>query len=561
MIYKQLIILSFTTIAIFSNCYSQDLLYVDWQKIICSNNTITAAYSTCSDNKGNTYTLGRFSNNINCLGANLSNSTGGYFITKQNSKGEKLLVKNLGSEKNLTFGEIKVCRNGDLVLGLNFRSTFYLNEDSITHSLTHSSIILKIDENFNLKWFKVIPASKVSYTRNLIIDNEDNIYTSIAFFDSISINDKTYSQKRTNTYGTLIAKLSLGGNVLWSHHYSSENTLIGNILKIKKSCNSCPATLFVSGSVSGDSIYIDGVLKNQNKSKYNSQLYVATLNEYGDILQTKFLDDGIRSIADIEIYQNRIFFAGAYIDTVNWNNTYVTPNDYSSICIGELSEQANLIGFADLQSNKTFFVNEFKISPQYGFLISGSFNGSFSLQSSSMTLDGSHSRGSFIASINETLKLNDCKYIKGGNYNLQHLSVSNNQIIGVASFRGTCYFQNQSCSSWYDDISTFQTSDIKTLKSFNPPPFPNSEILSPFSTQVYPNPFRNSFQIKFSEPIYSTSLIITNSIGQICKDIFISQINDTEFTYDATGLPAGLYIVHYLTCNNSKATSKLIKIN
>jgi hypothetical protein len=399
---------------------------------------------------------------------------------------------------------------------------------------------------------------KSTYINRLLLDGDDNIYASIIFLDSLSINGHFYSQPKG--YGTAIAKLSSAGDILWTHHYYSNDNLTNQVLRMVESCNSCPSTLLISGSMRGDSILVDGVLKAQHASKFYSQFFVATLTEHGDILQTKFLDEGIRSIADINFYQNRIYFAGAYTDTVNWNGTYATPQDQSSSYIGELNEQADLIGFVDLQSSSGLSLTGFKISPQYGFLLAGSFIGSFSLQSYSMSLAGQYYKGAFIASINDTLTLSDCKYIEGGYYNLRHISVFNDQISGTAVFEDSCNFQNQSCFAWNDDISTFQTRDIRQLTAFDPHPFPTSEIPLPFAVQVYPNPFGASFKMKFSEPIYSTSLTMTNAFGQICRDIEVSQINDTEVSIDATGLSAGIYMVQYLTCNNFKASHRLIKV-
>jgi len=322
--------------------------------------------------------------------------------------------------------------------------------------------------------------------------------------------------------------------------------------------------------VGGDYIFLDGVLTEQNQSKFNSQLFIATLSDEGDILYTKFIDDGIRSIADIDFYQNKIYIAGAFKDTVNWNNTYLIPNDYSSAYIGELSEQIDLIGFADLQSSKSFYLTDFDISPQYGFLLSGCFDGSFSLQSSSITLANQYERGSFIASINDTLKLSDCKYIEGGYYNLRQLSILNNSITGAAIFDRTCTFENLSINASNIDVSAFQTSNIEQLSTFNPQSFPTpstpepqpSPIPSvPFSTQIYPNPFRSSFKIIFSEPISSASITMTNSLGQVVKDVVFSQIDDTEIIIKTSGLQTGLYIIKYVMDNKHKEISKLIKVN
>lgn len=556
---RQIVVLILAVVVTVSNCYSQDLLSVNWQKVVCNSNYISHVYSVCNDNNGNTYTLGSFNNAANCLEENMSEDSGAYFLTKQNSNGEKLFAKNLGGTNNFNFGDIEICSNGDLILGLSFKSTFFLAGDSITNSLTSSSIILKLDQNFNLKWYKTFPAINNTYINQIVLDKDENMYVSILFLDSLSINGNVFYHNKG--YGTAIAKLNSEGDILWTHHYYSDNTLVNNLLKIRNSCNSCPETLYISGNVNGDSIFIDGNLMVHHNSKFNNQFFISTINENGDILQTKFLDEGIRSIANIGFYKNKIFFAGAYVDTVNWNDTYFIPNDYSSIYIAELSEQADIIGFADIQSSSTFYVTGFDISHQYGYLISGCFDGAFSLQSSSVTLDGDFDRGSFIASINDSLKLNDIKYIRGGYYNLRHLSTFNNQITGAAVFRGTCNFENQSCFAWKDNISTFQTTDIEQLTAFNPHSFPNPEISVPFSVQVYPNPFNTRFQIIFSEPIKSMTLIMTNSIGQACKDIIISQINDTEIIIDATGLSSGLYFVHYLTDKNYEATSKLIKVN
>lgn len=542
-----------------SNCYAQDLLSVDWQNVVCQNGYIDQVYSTCNDNEGNTYMLGSFANASNCLGENVYENTGQYILTKQNSNGEKLFAKNLGGTNSYAFGDIEVCNNGDLVLGLCYKSNFFLNGDSITTSAISSTIVLKLDQELNIKWFKSFPAKNNVYINRLLVDNDDNIYASILFIDSLAINGEIYSQPKG--YGTAIAKLNSDGNMLWSHHYYTDYHLLNRVLEIGTPCHSCPSTLYIAGSISGDSMLVDGDLKVQFNSKFNDQFFVATLNEHGDILQTKLLDDGIRSIADIKIYQNRIFFAGSYSDTVHLNGWSMTPVDNSSTYLAELSTQADLIGFADLQSSPSLYLTSFNISPQYGFLLSGIFDGSFSLLSSSVSLASQYNRGSVIASINNDFKLNDCKYIQGGSYNLRFLSVLNNKITGAAIFEQTCNFKNQSCFALNDDISTFQTSDIKQLSSFIPQQFPIHEIPIPFSVQVYPNPFTTSFQLKFSEPIYSTSLTIKNAVGQICKDILISQINDSEVNIEADGLATGLYFVEYLTCNNAKGISKLIKVN
>ncbi len=52
---------------------------------------------------------------------------------------------------------------------------------------------------------------------------------------------------------------------------------------------------------------------------------------------------------------------------------------------------------------------------------------------------------------------------------------------------------------------------------------------------------------------------MTNAIGEICKDIVISQINNNEVTIDVKELSPGFYFIKFLTCNNLTMSVKLIK--
>jgi hypothetical protein len=539
--------------------HSQQLLEVDWQEIVCTNQYIDYVYSVCNDKNGNTYTLGSFSNEADCLNEVLNEQMGPYFVMKQNSDGAKLFVKNLGGANNFTFGDIEVCENGDIILGLNFISNFYFNNDSITHSDTWSSIILKLDEQFNLNWFKTYPAQKNTYVKQLVLDKNENIYVSIAFLDSLTINGQLYSQ--SNGYGTAIAKLNTDGFLNWTRHLSADKFLDIEVLKIKHSDTSEPDLLFLSGATNGDSIFIDGVFKAAYNSKFNRHLFLTTLDEDGTVLQAKFIDDGIQSITDINFYQNRIFLAGVFVDTIKCFDANISPLNNSSIYIGEINEAIELIGFVDLHCNKKAALTSFNISPIYGFLLSGIFDGAFVMQTTHINLSSEYDRGGFIASINDAFNLNDAKFIKGGKYNLRYLTLFDKTITGAAIMEDTCEFQNTSCFAWNDDVSIFQTSDINTLSEFNPISFQQTNPPLPFSIYVYPNPFTSSIQIKFSESIPSTSIQITDAAGQICKEVVFSQFNNSELIVDSRGLSPGLYFIHIFAGNDFEATQQLIKMN
>ncbi|MCF8372871.1 MAG: T9SS type A sorting domain-containing protein [Bacteroidales bacterium] len=561
---KQIITLTFLLGATFFTGYCQDLLSVDWQQVVCSDSKIDHVYSICHDKGGSTYTLGDFPGTANFLGETLSDTAGSCFLTKQDIAGNKVFAINLGNNKGYSNGDLKISDNGDIVLGLCFTDTFFLNGSPLVTSSDYNNIILKLDSELNVKWFQVFQAKYNTYIKNLALDEDENIYASILFIDSLSINGNLYKNKQG--YGTAIAKLDSSGNVLWTHHFYSDYYLVNHVLEIETSTLSNQAILFITGTVGGDSIFVDGALMAIHKSKYNGQYFVGTINKEGEILHAKFIDDGIRQVTDISFFQDRVFFAGVFSDTVSWNENQIIPDNCNSIYIGELNHKAEIIGFADLHSNEEIFLTGFKTSPQYGFVLSGCFNGSFSFQSSSIMLEGYYDRGSFIASINDTLGLNDCKYIEGGSYHLFRLSFFKNKLLGAGVFERTCNFANQTCFAYNSDISTFQTTDIKQLSSFSPYQFPSPGLLplpvypDEFTVSIFPNPFKETFTMRYSEPVWLTSLTITNLKGQVLTNYEATQDYGFVTYVNCQNLEPGVYIIQYTTSNKFKGARNILKI-
>ena len=543
------------------NCHSQDLLKVDWQRVVCTDGYIDHVCSVFIDDNGNTYTLGTFENAATCLGETVVEDSGHYFLTKQDASGAKVFAVNLGGPESFGFGDVKVCRNGDIVLGLCFKSHFFLNQTPIAYSSGWSSVIMRLDHNLNLKWFKAFSGTHNNYINKLVLDENENIYGSIQFLGSISVQNKTYSQP--NGYGNAILKLNPDGAFQWSHHYYSNHTAVNECLRY----DSTSGKLWLAGRVKSDySILVDGQLQDYQVSRPNNQHYLSAIRNSGEVLRTRFLDDDISQVADIGFHQGRIFFGGAFIGVVSWDSSQLSPTDFSSICLGEVDSVCALIGFADLKSSKDFYLTGFAVSPLYGFVISGSFSGQFSLQSSAIELSNQYYVGSFLASIDDSLKLNDCRYIKGGFYNLLRLHVRDSLITGSAMFEMNCDFENLSCFAWNEDISTFQTRAIRRLSSFSPSGFLDHPYIAPpkpvnpfpIFAQIYPNPFLQSFELKFYNPVETVSIAVMNALGKVCKTVSIDRV-ENKVLVEAGDLAPGLYLVHCSAGNGFKAVFKLVK--
>ena len=112
---------------------------------------------------------------------------------------------------------MKICSNGEIILGLTFTNKFFLNGTILTTSMKSCDIILRLDHNFNLQWFKTFPSNNITYINKLILDSHENIYASVLFADSITINGNVYNQNQR--YGSAIVKINPEVNVEWSHHF------------------------------------------------------------------------------------------------------------------------------------------------------------------------------------------------------------------------------------------------------------------------------------------------------------------------------------------------------
>lgn len=227
-IQRSILLLCSLNLMIVSDQYAQELLDVHWQQRICTSPYINHVHAIHRHN-GSTYTLGSFPNTADLLGEVLDDDIGEYFIMKQNEAGEKIYAINLGSSDGLSGGDLKVSANGDIVIGINFKTVFFLHGDTLLYSPTRCSIILRLDDELNLIWFRTFPSTSATYIDALEMDGDDNIYASILFLGDLSIGDNLYS---TGThYGTAIVKLDPGGDIQWGHHFHSEGLLTNRALR------------------------------------------------------------------------------------------------------------------------------------------------------------------------------------------------------------------------------------------------------------------------------------------------------------------------------------------
>jgi flagellar hook assembly protein FlgD len=85
-----------------------------------------------------------------------------------------------------------------------------------------------------------------------------------------------------------------------------------------------------------------------------------------------------------------------------------------------------------------------------------------------------------------------------------------------------------------NDVITLRYDLISSIK-------PISEALQ---LSAYPNPFSDAIYISLPSTANNDRLVITNSLGQVCKNIALE--DETEVRINSKGMPAGVYSVSLL---------------
>jgi hypothetical protein len=514
---------------------------VEWQKNITSNSYIDHVYDLETDTLGNVYSLGSFPIQATISGQTLYGSTGEHLLTKHDTSGNLMYGINFGGQTYIDEGELEVSKDFDLTIALNYKGNFYWHDTILASSPNFTAIILKLDSSLNLLWYEEAPCLKVNfaqlYTDGMVQDEAENVYTCIRYIDSILIDGTIYTNNGT-AYGLVLSKFDASGDHLWTKQYQSESgTILSKIILAYNPNVTGISEIIMAGYHPADTIYIDTVAYFLDTI---GGAFVTKVDNAGNILESVRIRN-VDYIIDFGFYENRVFFAGMFYDTIHWQGGFTVPTNESAF-IGEFNDSLELLKIIDIKTSSPLYLNGFNVSDKYGFMLHGNYHNSLSIQSSLISQVSSPPNGVFIATLDAGFILNEVKYVPASFFSLRKVRVLDTLVYGAGIFENSLNFANATNSGWNEDIVLFRVNGINQLSSFeglsveeekngirnlNVFPNPSSEILY-FSDF----PSINDKEVLIYDP--SGKLVLQTSIHQ--NSIVISELLEGFYFLKVDGI-------------------------
>ncbi len=183
-------------------------------------------YSIIADTAGNSYVTGHVSGPSNFDGVTFGTSGKNVpFIAKFNSSGTCQWVKTINVQYNGEGNEIRIDRQGDLVVTGNYKGNLYIGSTTFPgNSPSWGDVFLmKLDVNGNFKWTKTAVGAYQDLPYALATDSVDNIYVTGTFannltFGTTTINSIGWGNDAASANAGIdifLAKYDRNGNFKW----------------------------------------------------------------------------------------------------------------------------------------------------------------------------------------------------------------------------------------------------------------------------------------------------------------------------------------------------------
>lgn len=522
------------------------------------------------DSKGNTYLSGEFNGLMDCdPNPNssfylIAQSQDGYII-KLDSNKNFIWAKQFGAANfNSPGGRLEVNAQDELIYTNTFRDSIDIDPGFNVHmvysgninGVTNNSYVVKLDDNGNFIWGKVFQSKSQVSIQDIAFDNQNNIYLSGRYVDTLSIFNLTgttyLNPKAPNNYYHI--KLDNNGEVIWFNDYYT--TSGSNISSLNTAVDN--NTLFFVGNTSDTLIAnIQGVADTLPISTC-TDVFIYQFDLTGNLnWKKKLTGSGCVDLYDISQFDNnRVYLSGSFSGSIDFDPSLTTLNKSSVSNRDYFILQLDVNG--DLNWIKTY-ENSFNLNTNLGLnsnnnvFLTGNFTDTANFNDT-LLIASPGTRSGFLVSLDSLGATNlGTKIGNRSQTYLNDIAIRNNAIYLIGSLMDSInyqYFGGQetliSNGSWDIFSSRIRISNNHTTQ--------RNKQLTFDKVNIYPNPVNDILTIDglYNDYLNSMKIKITDLNGKVIPLVSI------ENTIQTNSLNKGVYFLH-ITHNSKHYIKRFIK--
>jgi hypothetical protein len=511
---------------------------IDWayQK---SFSTRTWGKEVGTDSSNNTYLFGSFS------GLNQPDSTTprGNFITKYAEDGtliwEKTIITN-GYYSNRR--DFQVDEGGNIYMLLDLGQDITIDNENI-YLANGDGIIVKLDSNFQLKWFNQFKQAELY---SISIDDQNNVYLTgflmgLSSFGNFNLDN---SNDSSSGGGILIVKYDSLGTCLWA---KSEGSWLSQAHLIQANNNE---GIYIAGIINDTSTIGTATISEDNGRSFIAKFDTAGVFQWIDQL-SPYLD--VNQIA-IDEFSN-IYYTGFFLTTASFGSfTLNALHNNGDLFMVRYNKLGTCLWAKSVtgRGNKNFMTST--TNKEQKLIVAGYYNDTIVFENNIHT---TNSLGDFfIAKIDSLGDINwssaQQNTTTGGNIVYGVSTGSANEIFIAGAFTsditlGSSYFTN----GGYPDGFITKLTDPTYAATIDESKLRGKAL-------VYPNPAKAMLHIQYSYlEKGSCSISLKNQLGQTVFTKKYPAQNNFNESLDISTYPKGVYFVE-LTAGEIREVKKLV---
>jgi len=524
--------LIFGFLLVFEIIYAQSST-IDW--LIQNKSTREAMGISVTTDENFVYTTGTFYDT--CFIGNsflISNGSFDFYISKYDKEGNFVWLKSFGgSEYDMA---IQILHNDGHIFTTGFFKDTVAFEDTTLVSIGKDDMFLMdMDTDGNLNWIKQFGGKGSGMGYSMIANNENNIYLSGIFQDTVTIDGTTLISQ--GDYDIFIAKLDNAGNAVWAKQAGGPGEDLGISLTIDNLDN-----IYLTGSYEDTATFADTTVS----SLGYQEIFVAKYKNTGELDWLKSFggDWGDRGHSIIMDNADNFYLSGIFGGTAFFGNDSVVSNGWFDVFVSKFKTSGELLWIKTYGSTERDYSHSMVTDNEYVYL-SCSFEEETMIEDT-LLLDTS----SQLFQFSNTGFLTD--QIQIGNYYRNSCAIDNKSALFITG-------ANHGSQVFGDTILSSSAMDI-FLTRINYKHTGVEELKKMEFVKAFPNPVNEgkvTFAFENTEQHVNMELRIYNIFG---NEVSWQRIYRSQQTadMDVTTWPAGIYLAVIFSNGGTVGRAKFV---